>query len=423
VLDDAELILGMWRHLATYAVAPSTAALGDLVFAGKVYEMAWRLRGSGLSSGARVRAIGIDARIPARELEQMVLPTLESLNWIKVNRGADGKLVSVEAVIPPPSELIAAAPRILDVCGIDALQRAVLEMLRATTLQPLERNAALEVASSHGDEIAEAALRHLVVLHLVNEVEAADGRSAVFNPNIWASDATITEAALKVEDAHVRAEVGALIEELITAPGLPEIEVKSTSQQWIDFAVSQGLIQRSVVQTSENDEKRFLFAPHLGRDPFGVQPGDVSGHVRQLVGSMVYAATFARYKLTRPDQFVSALIRDGEAGDASPIGTDYPMLETGGIVRVVQGSTPEKFRFQLLQADVAEGALKILQSRESGGISRVARGSGDLRSQRTYTHVESERARVALIAPPDDETTRILTAALRQSIASRGVHG
>jgi hypothetical protein len=31
-----------------------------------------------------------------------------------------------------------------------------------------------------------------------------------------------------------------------------------------------------------------------------VQPGDASGQVRQLVGSMVYAATFARVRLRSP---------------------------------------------------------------------------------------------------------------------------
>ena len=216
--------------------------------------------------------------------------------------------------------------------------------------------------------------------------------------------------------------MGALLEELIAAPGMPEIQVTSTEQKWVDFAVSQGLVQRAVVQTSEDDERRFLFPPHLGRDPFGVQPGDVSGHVRQLVGSMIYTATFPRYKLRDPSQFVSALIRDGEAGDASPIGTDYPMLETGGIVRVVPGSREGRFKFELLQADVAEKALEILRSRgRESGSPGIA--SANLHTQRSYTHVETERAQVAIEAPIDDEDTAILVASLRQSITARGIRG
>ncbi len=423
MIDDAEMILGMGRHLSTYSVSASTAALGNLGFAGKVYEMAWRLRGSSLSSAERVRAIGVHAHISNFELDRMVLPTLETLNWIKINRTADGGLYSVEAVVPPPTELVAAAPQILNVCGLDALQLAVMKILRATTLQPLEHDAALEAAAECGEETAEAALRHLVALNLVKEVRASDGRSAVFNPNIWSGDQEMTNAALRVEDAQVRVEVGALIEELIGSPGLPELQVTSTTQRWIDFAVAQGLVNRSVVQTTENDEKRFLFPPHLGRSPFGADPVDVSGHVRQLVGSMVYAATFPRFKLRNPVQFISALIRNGEAGDASPIGTDYPMLETGGIVRVLPGSSSRRFRFELLQSDVAEEALTILTARAGAPPSNLLPGAADLRTQRQYTHVESERARIAAAAPDDDETLQDLTAALRQTIVSRGLHG
>jgi hypothetical protein len=137
---------------------------------------------------------------------------------------------------------------------------------------------------------------------------------------------------------------------------------------------------------------------------------------------MIYAATFPRFKLRDPAQFIRALIRDGEAGDASPIGTDYPMLETGGIVRVVAGSQSDRFKFELLQADVAEKALTILTSRarEPGAPGL---GAANLHAQRSYTHIETERARIAIEAPPDDEDTRVLVASLRQSITTRGIRG
>lgn len=423
-LDDSELLLGIWRHLSAYSVSPTTAALGDLEFAGKVYEMAWRLRGSPVSSAARVRAIGVEAKITPRELDKNVLPTLQVLGWASINRTADGQLDSLEAVIPPPSELIAAADQVLRVASPDAVQLAVLNILRATTLQPLERDAALQTAIEFGEAPAEEALRHLVALNLVREIVADDGRSAVFNPNVWVGDAEVALAALRVEDASVRDEVGALLEEVSAAPGIPELNVLSTEQRWIDFAVAHGLIQRSVVQTSEGDEKRFLFAPHLGRDAFGTAPGDVSGHVRQLVGSMIYAATFPNNKLYSPTLFIRRLIREGEAGNASEIGTDYPMLETAGIVRVVPGASTGKFRFQLLQVDVAEKAEKILKSRvEPRNTGNAQSRALDLTRQRSYTHIERERARLAVDAPGDTEDFQKLVAALRESTVRRGFRG
>jgi hypothetical protein len=67
-LTDPELILGLSRHLGTYQVGAAHAALAQLEFAGRVYEMAWRLRGSGLSPIRRVAAIGLEAGIPSRQL-------------------------------------------------------------------------------------------------------------------------------------------------------------------------------------------------------------------------------------------------------------------------------------------------------------------------------------------------------------------
>lgn len=414
-MHDAELVLGLWRHLSAFSVTASTAALGNVAAAGKIYEMAWRLRLSGVSTINRVNAIGIEAKIPPVELRMTLLPLLEQLGWIKIARSDKWQIESIDAIVPPADELIGAVETVLELMSITDTEYAALDILRATTRQPLETEAALHTAASHGDAAAEEALRHLINIRLVNQMTAADGRSAVYNPNIWTDDAAVTEAALRTEDARLRSEVGALIEEVRRSPGMPEEHVTSTEAKWIDFAVSQGLVQRSVVNTDDGSGQRFLFTPHLVKDAFGTKLHDVSGNIRQLVGSMIYAATYPRYKLSSPAAFVNRLLLDGEAGDASPIGTDYPMLETGGIVRVVPGSTPSRYRLSLLQADVAEGALSILRARENGTASGANLGQAGVRGQRSYVHVERERAQLAVQTMTDDEDLKNLVAALRQT--------
>jgi hypothetical protein len=417
VLSDAELLLGLSRHLSAFGASVASTALANLEFSGQVYEMAWRLRGSQVSSAARIRAIALEAKIKPRELERDVLPALESLNLIEIARDpSDGSLRQVSEFIPPPAELIALAPAVIAITMPTPIELAALRILRGTSLQPLEATALASLVEDEDEVIAAEAARHLEALRLVRSA-SADERRVLFNPNIW-SDEAVALAALKVEDARIRTEVGALLEEVAQSPGMPETAVSSTEQRWIDFAVAHGLVQRSVVTTSEGDEKRFLFTPHLGRDAFGVSPTDPSGHVRQLVGSMIYAATYAKIRLWSPVAFVRKLIREGEAGDASPIGTDYPMLETGGIVRVKPGSTSNKFALELLQADVAESALAVLESRGGSGDGGEGHAAG-LRAQRSYEHVERQRARLAIDVPTDDADARRLIEALRDSTARR----
>lgn len=295
VLSDAELVLGLSRHLGAYAMAPERAALGNLEFAGQVFEMAFRLRGSTTSPAARVKAIGLEASLQPRTLRD-VLATMEMLDWVTVNRDEAGAPMSVNERIPAISSLILEGPRVLDMVAAESVERAALDLLRATSIQPLlsERALAGAAAAAGGDEeAAEAALRHLTGVRLVRRVMAADDRQVLYNPNVWTQGDQIADAALRAADAKATSEVGALLEEVAGSPGLPEAHVKATEPKWVAFSVTQGLVQRSVIQTSEGQEQGFLFTPHLARDPFGAAGGDASGQVRQLVGSMVYATTFA----------------------------------------------------------------------------------------------------------------------------------
>jgi len=419
MLSDAELLLGLGRHLSAYEISSSHAALDSLQFAGQVYELAWRLRDSQVSTGNRVEAIAIEAHIGARQLHREVLPTMEQLGWVDCHRDKDGQLVNVEALIPPNEVLIADAARLLDVLVVNNVQRAALELIRATSRQPLTVDTAIESAAAWGEEAATDALGHLEAVNLVRRIEEEVDRPVVFNPNIWTNDQQAATAALRAQDARASKEVGALLDEIAALPGIPEQQVTSTEQRWVDFAVSQGLVERSVVQTSDGAEAGFLFSPHLKRNAFGTEATDPSGHVRQLVGSMIYASTFATWKLDSPGAFLYTLIRDGEAGRVANIGTDYPMLETAGTIRVEKVSA-NNFKMILLQTEVAESALSILDSR---GRTRGDAGSlQNLGDQRRYSHVERERAKMASEADPGDREVARLVAALRD-VASGGGFG
>lgn len=422
VLTDAELVLGMSRHLAAYQMGPERAALDGLELAGQVYDMAFRLRGSTTSSAARVKAIALEVGLGPRRLRD-AMTTMNSLGWLDVVRDAQGEPVTINEVIPAPGTLVTLAGSVLDVILVSATERAALALLRATTLQPLVLEQALEAGTIAGaeEDTTTAALRHLEFTGLVKRVTADDGREVVFNPNVWTQGEAVTKAALRAADARATGEVSALLEEVAASPGLPDSRVTSTERKWIDFAVSQGLVQRSVVQTSEGVEQGFLFTPHLARDPFGGTAGDASGQVRQLVGSMVYATTFARFKLDDPAQFLRALINRGVAGNVSSIGTDYPMLEKAGIVRVIDGYPPGRYRLELLQSEVAEDALRLLHTKAEPGTARA--DAAALRAQRSYVHLEHERARLALTTVVDEVEEARLISALREETTRRTFGG
>lgn len=414
MLSTAESLLGLSRHLGAYALGPERAALGQLEFAGSVLELAMRLRGSGVSTSRRVAAIALDAGIDRRRLLGDLLPTLEALQLVDLAHGPDGDLYSVTERIPPLNELLALADAILGAAFPEPVERGVLAILNATTVMPITRDSAIEEGTRVASEQdAERALGYLDALQLCSTRQSADGAIVVYNPNVWSSDVEYSNAALRAEDGTVRAALTALIEEVAASAGFPQGAVTSVERNWIDYAVSQGLLLRSLVVTTSGEERAFLFAPHMGRSAFREPTGaDPSGHVRQLIGSMVFAKNYAQTRLWAPVRFLEALVRNGEAGDASSIGSDYPMLETSGIVRVEPALRYHKL--VLLQSDVAEEAATYLEDAGSGGAQVVG-----IRDQRRYEPPERERARLARAADTKPAETERLLAALRQEVGQR----
>jgi hypothetical protein len=167
-LTDAELILGLARHLGIYTVGRPHAELANLEFAGRVYEMAWRLRGSGLSSIGRVGAIGLEAGIPTRQLSNEVLPALETLGWIEIQRDSDGTALRVDERIPPPADLLRLSDSVVAISAPSRTERAALVVLRETSRLPLTLEAAIDLASAEtNEEAARSAIDVLGAVQLV----------------------------------------------------------------------------------------------------------------------------------------------------------------------------------------------------------------------------------------------------------------
>ncbi|MEU8227829.1 hypothetical protein [Kribbella sp. NPDC048915] len=372
-----------------------------------------------MTSAERACAMGRDAGIAKHRMHREILPTLEMLGLVDLEwTQSAGEVAVVSERIPPMPELFLMADQILRVVMPEAVELIALEILRQSTAMPITVATAIDLCSSLGDEpTIMRAIDDLESLHLCSRQQSADGDVVLFNPNVWAADKDYIMMALRAEDGAARAALMALVEEVSTTAGLPENEVVSTDPRWINYAVSQGLIQRSLVKTATGQERSFLFSPHMGRSAFDAPTGtDPSGHVRQLIGSMVFANRFASNRLFSPQAFLRRLIREGEAGNASAIKSDYSMLETAGIVRVEQAQP--YYKFILLQSDVAEEALTHLNV--SGGDGSMA---GGLREQQGYRHPERERARrraeLGRDAEPSPGATESILAALRQEAGRR----
>ena len=121
----------------------------------------------------------MEAAVAPRELRTQILPSLEALGWVDVQRDANNNVVRISEQVPPETASLDAAWSILSVVQPSDVERAALALLRATLLQPLERPSAV-AAAAVGEEDATEALTILVNVGLVREViDAGTGRSSI----------------------------------------------------------------------------------------------------------------------------------------------------------------------------------------------------------------------------------------------------
>jgi hypothetical protein len=73
-------------------------------------------------------------------------------------------------------------------------------------------------------------------------------------------------------------------------------------------------------------------------------------------------ASYATGRIQQPLVLVRALLRNGEVGPATAINSDYPLLESHGIVKVKSSSISGRAYLSLVKRDVVEESLPLLEA-------------------------------------------------------------
>lgn len=142
--------------------------------------------------------------------------------------------------------------------------------------------------------------------------------------------------------------------------------------------------------------------------------------MKLFVASIEYGIRYSEdFRLNRPIRFLEKLVDTGTAGDATPIGRDYILLERQGIISTEETS-PGRFRFVLKKEDVVRTAKEIL---EGGGLAGGT-GASDSRfmvTQSGFLNPETTRLNASLgeQASPAPTLLHDMLAAIREA-AQRG---
>jgi hypothetical protein len=418
-VERGRWLFSAWKHLRTFQ-ADHTVRFEATVLAGKAADLLGRLRGLQHYSIAHVVPLAKDAGITGRELRDTLLPTLEGLGILQIERDSANRIRTLRAVIIGEDDVMAQAARVWDYLDPEVAERGALICLREVAALPRTEDELVEACEAAGLdgpgaklglELAEG--HGLVMRTHVGEL----GGDFLYNDFLWGEDIQRTTRALAALPSDMRDNMRSLLDELHQNEGRPLKAIESASPDLIEMAVANGLIERAEIVTATGKTGSFHFTPRF--KGFGVARDDVPDaldQIRLVIASFAFAAHYAQYRLNSPEVFLESLIDKGYAGNASPIGTDYGALEKQKIVDV-QPIRPgaARYRFVALKTDSLVAALDTMRA---GALLRPGSGSGSgsgLLQPREFADPVATRLRLGQRAEQAPQYQETLLAAVRDA--------
>jgi hypothetical protein len=233
----------------------------------------------------------------------------------------------------------------------------------------------LLVSQGYGDEeinIAMVVQEQFKLIHRVNFPKSVN--PIISNEYVWKENHKRVAGILTSLDLGQRTNLRSLMERVQKHQGVSTEMISDVCKDTnvLNLAKKVGMIDPTKIASSRGIEKEFLFTPSSLVDYSGYTD-DLLDDVKVLLASIRFGESYTEHSTIQdPNRFLRALIKYGEVGPHDANSTDYTLLETRGIVRVVEkskhnyytGNTRTGYCLQLVRKDVAEEALQIIQSAE-----------------------------------------------------------
>lgn len=404
-MNDQRVVVGRWiiavhKHLEEYRPSREHTYLERVVTAAKCGRLMGRLRKLEMVPLQKLKAIASDLAIYEWELANRIVPLLEDHDLVSVLR-SDEEIEQVLEYGLSEAHILEQTASIWESLNPSDVERAILIGIDLCSVRPIK-------LSELGDRLERDGFTHEEVQHsvqlqksfeLVHETAIKGLKEQyLYNEYLWGDRIEDVARFLEQLDVHGRTYLTSLLRELRGNQGKPMRFMAQVPKQLLRGSEKLGIIDSVPIVTTEGREEVFCFTPHFfGTDVAGSPPFDVYDQIKLFVASILYGHQFAKIQIKSPVYLVRALLRDGEVGPATPIGTDYPLLEREGIIEVRETSHGW-YKMVLVKEDVVEKGLRVL---EAGGLEDmgpfVQSDANGLYVPRSYVSPEQRRIRLGRV--------------------------
>jgi hypothetical protein len=394
--EEGRWLFAIAKHLKVFAQSAQLAFLYATRRSAQEGELLLRIRGFGTITKQKIEALALDIGIPSQELENS-LKRLESTGLINILGKLDNEIYDIRETIFTENEVYRATSDIFHKLNPSSSEQAILPIIDLMSKLPLTEEETLERVCGLGFDVenVKKALELQESFGLLKKQPVTDfGITLYYNEYLWGHKFDKIGPVLAKLQRSETSGLLALMEEVRCTQGQSIDRLTSAPQNIIALAEKTGILDTTTIHTLSGDKKTFAFSPLF----YGYKTGnpscmisDPADQIRLFVASMAYGVNYsADFRLKYPIAFVKALLRNNEAGSATPILRDYVLLEKYGIVSVEQRS-PGLGTFVLKKRDVVEQALDVIMNGSLLESGDDVGNSRSLISQRIFKSPEENR--------------------------------
>lgn len=358
-------VIRLYHHARTLPVS-QTIMLGAAIKAGRFMDFAERIRrrGSELSHNQIMvfaNLVGLDES----DLRFVVLRTLKHAGVLDYSIIAGQ--ISIDEYVGVSAPLLKQVTLTWEALEPSVMERCALESIELATAAPLcetDHYAALEMMG-FSDETRTDALTALRAIDMVQRVlPSSSNEPIIYNEYVWGSDIVPVARFLASLPTNEREILTSLSSHAIEQPGISLSQFHNIGTRLISAARKVGFLDATRVVTRNGKEILFAFSPTL-ESGLPITSTDVLHERKLFVAHILFGhrnASNTTGRIRDPLVLVRALLRNGEVGPASAINSDYPLLESHGIVKVKSSPISGRAYLSLVKRDVVEESLPLLEA-------------------------------------------------------------
>ena len=372
MLSDAELgsfIVETQKQLQSFD-NPSLKYFKATLFAGRSGRILGKLRGQeAITNIDKVLQFGAESgEYDDYNILNYFLPTLESHGCITLHKDSSNKIYKIEENIESEAEVLRIVSKIWNEKLPTEEEQISLEALNHCSKLPRVEDELNDYIASLGFKKRKEGLALSKTFNIIQVYENVPG----IDQNVYHSPLFLRDNIVKIANtiknlpASEQENLNSLLQQIKNTEANP-LSSFNIGQSNLNVYNKIGLIDIAEVCTSQGRTESFLFTPSIW-GPLGSElTKDEQEHVRALLSCIRFGQVCptivdgGSYKIKHPELYINALIRRGRVGPATPIGSDYTILEKEGIVNIEKSkSKPDQYEMILVKDDIAERVRRIL---------------------------------------------------------------